>query len=169
MTRRIVVTQGICSVSREEDALMTTVLGSCVATCLHDTAAGIGGMNHFLLSDQEGAADGRAIYGVHAMELLINAMMREGADRRRLRAHIYGGAAVVPGIARDIGAANADFARAYLRAESIEIVRDDTGGRRARRVEFQPAAGRARRVFVEDQPVPIAMRSVPVSNDVEIF
>src|SRR6478735_1131731 len=53
-------------------------------------------MNHFLLGEPENTqmlspADLQC-YGIHAMELLINAMMAVGAKRDRLRAHIDGGA-----------------------------------------------------------------------------
>ena len=31
------------------DEILVTVLGSCVAACIRDPFAGIGGMNHFML------------------------------------------------------------------------------------------------------------------------
>ena len=36
------------------DMLIVTVLGSCVAACIRDRVAGIGGMNHFMLPDSGG-------------------------------------------------------------------------------------------------------------------
>ena len=61
-----------------EDLLVQTTLGSCIAACLWDRVAKVGGMNHFMLP--EGAGDsGR--YGSHAMELLINEMMKRGANK----------------------------------------------------------------------------------------
>ena len=44
---------------------------------------GIGGMNHFMLpDDQDGTASGR--FGAFAMELLINELLKRGARRNAL-------------------------------------------------------------------------------------
>ena len=78
-----------------EDLLVMTTLGSCIAACLWDRHAQIGGMNHFMLP--EGAGDsGR--YGSFAMELLINEMMKRGAAKSRMEAKIFGGGAVIAGL-----------------------------------------------------------------------
>jgi chemotaxis protein CheD len=59
----------------DQPIVITTTLGSCVAACLHDRTAGIGGMNHFMLPDStDGGASGR--FGAFAMELLINEMIK---------------------------------------------------------------------------------------------
>ena len=60
-----------------EDMLIMTTLGSCIAACLWDRNARIGGMNHFMLPDGGGDTSGR--YGSYAMELLINEMIKLGA------------------------------------------------------------------------------------------
>src|ERR1700712_6116538 len=66
-----------------EELLVMTPLGSCIAACLYDRHAKIGGMNHFMLP--EGAGDsGR--YGSYAMELQINEMMKGGATRLAMEA-----------------------------------------------------------------------------------
>ncbi len=83
----------------------TTILGSCVAACLHDPLAGVGGMNHFLLPGDDNEDPGNLRYGVHAMELLINALLGLGAKRDRIEAKLFGGAHVVHNLA-DIGARN---------------------------------------------------------------
>ena len=100
--KRIAIVQGEYRVVTEPHVMITTVLGSCVAVCLQDSVARVGGMNHFLLAEPTpGNVTNRADmqrYGIHAMELLINEMMRHGASRERLRAHLYGGANVVAGL-----------------------------------------------------------------------
>ena len=72
--KRVNIVQGEFFVSVDPDVVITTLLGSCVAACLHDPLARVGGMNHFLLPGQVGAerqpAAERA--GVHLMELLVN-------------------------------------------------------------------------------------------------
>jgi len=145
--RRITIVQGEHCVIGEPDAVLTTILGSCIAVCLHDPVARLGGMNHFLLAEPSGntIVNRRDLqrYGVHAMELLINALMASGADRSRLKAHCYGGAQVVAGLGA-IGSENAAFARRFLQTEGIATAHEDVGGHHARRVEFMPYLGRSR-------------------------
>lgn len=124
--------------------MLVTLLGSCVAACLHDPLAGVGGMNHFLLPGTEQGPGGEsARYGSYAMEVLINALFKLGATRARLQAKVFGGAAVLPGLASgNIGERNAAFVLAYLEAERIALVAQDLGDIVPRRVHFFPATGR---------------------------
>jgi len=170
----ITLIQGDNHVIREEGVVLATILGSCVSACLFDPLARIGGMNHFLLPDPgPGAIDPMSAkgYGVHAMELLINAMMQAGASRSRLRAHLYGGANMIERLGR-IGSANAEFARGFLATEGIELVHEDLEGQQARRVQFIPTEGKARcsRIAIKpdtvEQPLPSAL---PTSGDVDLF
>ncbi len=152
--RRISIVQGENAVVSEPHVMISTLLGSCVAVCLYDPAAKVGGMNHFLLgepgSDHRVAASEMSRYGVHAMELLINGMMKKGAQRSRLQAHLYGGANIVAGLG-SIGSSNAEFARRFMQDEGIAIGHCDLGGRAARKVEFLPHDGRSRCTHVEDR------------------
>lgn len=143
---RITIMQGQARVSAGPRVEMTTVLGSCIATCLYDPSAQVGGMNHFLLAEPNGSGRSDKIdehYGVYLMEVLLNEMLAHGATKNGITAHVYGGAKLHVGMA-DIGSANADFARRFLADERIAIVREDVGGRCARRVDFRPARGMAR-------------------------
>jgi len=167
------VIQGEHAVSGDADTVLTTVLGSCVAACLHDPVRGVGGMNHFLLAD---GADGETVaeeamrYGAYAMEVLINDLMKQGARRERLEAKLFGGAKMIETL-HDVGSANAEFARRFLGDEGIPLVSASLGGRRARRVEFWPATGRARQRAVEDSmEMPAPKGPAPAfGNDVELF
>lgn len=145
--RRHPIVQGEHAVFGEPAVAITTVLGSCISVCLIDPAARVGGMNHFLLGEPTRRAamrpDELQRYGIHAMEVLINAMMAHGADRTRLRAHLYGGADIVPALGR-IGTQNAQFARRFLDTEGIAVTHEDAGGSAARKVEFLPYEGKAR-------------------------
>jgi len=173
------IAQGQRGVSRDPEMMFTTVLGSCVAACLFDPEARIGGMNHFLLAepDEDQYVDAVAAqrYGVHAMELLINEMLQAGADRRRLRGHLYGGANLHAGM-RAIGTSNAEFAIRFLRDEGIPLMARNLGGTSARRVDFQPAHGRARCRIVQDSvadelPRRLSSARFPAvsSGDLELF
>lgn len=124
-----------------EDMLVMTTLGSCIAACLWDRQAKVGGMNHFMLP--EGAGDsGR--YGSYAMELLINEMMKRGASRQTLEAKVFGGGAVISGMNTiNVGERNTQFVLEYLKTERIPIVSKDVLDIYPRKVCFLPASGKA--------------------------
>jgi chemotaxis protein CheD len=172
--RRIAIIQGEQSVIAEPGVIISTLLGSCVAVCLQDPVARIGGMNHFLLAEPEGqavlSATDQQRYGVHAMELLINGMMQHGAVRSRLRGHLYGGASIIAGLGA-IGSRNAAFARTFMEMEGIAIGRCGLGGKFARKVEFMPYEGRVRSYVLSDAPPPpIASQPVAASSgELELF
>lgn len=123
-----------------EDTVLVTVLGSCVAACLRDKERGICGMNHFMLPATDAAAAAihmPARFGVHAMELLINDMLKLGARREALEAKIFGAGTVLDGMTlAKIGEKNAEFVREYLANEHIPVVAEDLCGRHARKVYF---------------------------------
>ncbi len=125
----------------DQDILIMTTLGSCIAACLWDREAKVGGMNHFMLP--EGDADsGR--YGSFAMELLINEMMKRGATRSTMEAKVFGGGQVVEGMNKmNIGERNTAFVIEYLKTERIPIVSKDVLGPHPRKVCFLPASGKA--------------------------
>ena len=166
--RRIAVIQGQYEVScGDSDCCMTTVLGSCISVCMLDPVAGAGGMNHFLLGDSRPGEGVSASYGVNAMELLINGLLKLGADRGRLHAHVHGGARMLAGLS-DVGARNADFAIGFLRREGIGVIGQSLGGRRARRVDFWPASGLVRESFVRETEVAPPQPRIR-SGTVELF
>ena len=126
-----------------EDLLIMTTLGSCIAACLWDRRARIGGMNHFLLPEGAGA-DTSGRYGSIAMELLINEMMKLGAHRSSLEAKVFGGGQVVSGMtSMHVGERNTTFVLDYLKAERIPVISKDVLGVYPRKVCFLPASGKA--------------------------
>ena len=129
-----------------EDTVIVTVLGSCVAVCLRDPLKKIGGMNHFLLpsdgSSSITSVSESARYGVYAMELLINQMLKLGADRRRLEAKIFGGGNVLKGFTGfNVGERNVEFTMDYLNAEHIPVLASDLLDIYPRKVYFSPDTG----------------------------
>ncbi|MEI6003334.1 chemoreceptor glutamine deamidase CheD [Paraburkholderia bengalensis] len=129
-----------------EDMVLVTVLGSCVAACIQDRTAGIGGMNHFMLPDDGAdvaqAASDSMRYGAYAMEVLINELIKAGGRRERFEAKVFGGAAVLAGMTTmNIGDRNSAFVRRYLALEKIRIVAEDLEGTHPRKVAFMPRTG----------------------------
>jgi chemotaxis protein CheD len=178
-SKRVHIIQGEYKVVDDPDVVLVTILGSCVAACLRDPVAGVGGMNHFLLPGSGGAvtSGGDATrYGVHLMELLINGLLKQGARRDRLEAKIFGGAKTIASFS-NVGEQNAAFATQFLKDEGIPIVGSSTGGEHGRKLEFWPLSGRARQypltgaetqktVALEQRPV---RAPKPVETSIEFF
>ena len=130
-----------------ENIVLTTVLGSCVSACVRDSAAGIGGMNHFMLPDEAdpSSRDVAAAmrYGAYAMDVLLNELFKGGAKRERLEAKVFGGGAVLANMTMlNIGERNADFVLRYLEGERVRITAQDLRGKLPRRINFFPLTGR---------------------------
>ena len=165
--RLLYIAQGEEAVSSSDGVVISTVLGSCVSICLWDEDVGVGGMNHLLLPELASDAGALNSVGAIAMERLINRMVREGADRRRLRAKLFGGGSMLSGLT-DIGARNARFGRNYLVREAIPCEAESTGGEKARRIKFWPSTGRVRQRFVEEAPA-LKPAKDPEFHEVELF
>ncbi len=142
------VHQGDCHVSAMQNVTFSTVLGSCIAACVRDTQAKVGGMNHFLLAEQSGSAKDRfgasARYGAYAMEELINMVLKKGTGlKQNLEIKVFGGGKINSAL-NDVGASNIVFVHKFLSDEGYKIASEDMGGNFARRVLFSPTSGRAR-------------------------
>ncbi|WP_228124526.1 chemoreceptor glutamine deamidase CheD [Glaciimonas soli] len=135
----------------DKEMLLTTVLGSCIAVCMSDRIAGVGGMNHFMLPDLEQRSDdGKPSpvptrdmrYGTYAMQVLLEQLMKAGAQRERLEVKVFGGGAVLDNMrALNIGERNSEFILRYLRNVGIPVAAQDLGGNFPRRVLYFPKSG----------------------------
>ena len=156
----VYVAQGEYQTTDQDHVLLSTVLGSCVAACIWDPEAKLGGMNHFLLANSSESDKAKSLrFGVHAMEMLINDLLKKGARRSGLRAKLFGGANMASNLG-DIGASNARFAKQFLATEDIPCVAESLGGTNARRVLFRPSLGHVRQMIVEsgdfvERPAPV--------------
>jgi chemotaxis protein CheD len=127
-----------------EPTAITTVLGSCVAVCLHDPDARVGGMNHFLLPHQV-ERERSPRFGSCAVPALIEAVVRAGASRGALVAKVFGGASVLGALrsGRNLGGENVQLALRLLEEERIPILDRDVGGTRGRKVVLLADEGTA--------------------------
>ncbi len=166
----------------KEDVVLSTVLGSCVAACIWDRVAKIGGMNHFMLPNADSShiltgPSGR--YGVFAMEQLINELIKRGAAKTNLEAKVFGGASALRGRSiLNVGERNATFVLQFLKTEGIRVVSQDLLDVYARRVAFFPTTGRAlcKRLNKTDGLLAAAeeqyfarINTTEVAGDVELF
>lgn len=130
--------------SSDEDIIIQTVLGSCISVCLYTDSMNVGGMNHFMLPGKFEERDigmsksGR--YGMYAMELLINDLMKKGLNKSELKAKVFGGANMLNLTHEqlNIGKNNILFIKEYLHEENIRIISGDIGKNFARTVLFFP-------------------------------
>jgi chemotaxis protein CheD len=173
--QKVYLVQGEFRVSNVDGLVVSTTLGSCVASCLYDPYARVGGINHFLLPHGESFEGPDAIrYGAHSMELLINGMLHAGAHKSRLVAKLFGGARLSDHLP-DVGGANVAFAERFLRHEGIACLGGSTRGGHARKVEFWPESGRVRQRELRsvDRNVLRAERQVrapaPEAGSIEFF
>jgi len=128
-----------------EEAVLTTVLGSCVSACIRDPDSGIGGMNHFMLPNKEGGGaqdkESAGRYGAHAMEFLIEGILRLGGQRDNLEAKLFGGGKIVEGMS-DVGQRNIEFVHDYLSDMGVVIAAEDLGLAFPRKINYFVPSGR---------------------------
>jgi chemotaxis protein CheD len=126
--------------SSRTPVVITTILGPCAAVCLYDSVNKIGGMNHILLPGDCPAkiGNGDSRYGINAMELLINQMMKLGANRYKLTAKVFGGASILSTISSEfcMGMRNIEFVVDFLLTEKIPILNYNFGGVDSRRIYY---------------------------------
>lgn len=132
----VTIHPGELYVTRKSEVIHT-LLGSCVAACLYDEENRVIGMNHFMLvtdrNSQGKVADssGSDYYGVNAMDHLVNAMRRQGAELKNLKSKIFGAGNVLKFSevenSNNIGTANREFILNYMNRKRIPIVASSLG------------------------------------------
>ena len=127
------------------DELIYTVLGSCISITLFDEKNKFGGMNHFMFANtnKDGLADDglQGRYGEYAIKLLLEELLKHGADRKSLTAKVFGGSNVFnlpPDAGIQVGDMNIKFAFDYLKKEQIPVVASDIAGIYPRKIFFDP-------------------------------
>lgn len=167
--KTINITQGEFQISNDPNVVLSTVLGSCVSVCLFDDQTGVGGMNHFLLPGTADSNAGDVKYGVHAMELLINGLLKRRAQRNLLVAKVFG-AATMSGAHSGIGTSNGEYAIDFLQKEGINVASQSLGGTNARRLKFQPTTGRVQQYLVPFDTAPQPVKPAPKpADDITMF
>ncbi|MEH6404585.1 MAG: hypothetical protein V7750_14495 [Sneathiella sp.] len=165
-----------------EDEMLVTVLGSCVTACIRDPKTGFGGMNHFMLPSSEDGKWGKTAaamrYGNHAMETLINELLKSGCAKNELEIKVFGGGNVSSSKVK-IGTQNGKFVLNYLQHEELDHEAADLGGPYARRIHFFPATGIVQRLLLrrkgdtallnDEAAYEKRIRSQPVQGEIELF
>ncbi|MEZ5934255.1 MAG: chemoreceptor glutamine deamidase CheD [Alphaproteobacteria bacterium] len=159
----VMVLPGRHYVTGSADEMIVTLLGSCVAACIRDPILAVGGLNHFLLPESDTGqwgktADAAMRYGNHAMETLINDIIKLGGARSRLEVKVFGGARVIEGASTlSVGQRNVEFVQNYLKNEGLNVAATHLGGTLPRRIHYFPMTGR------------VQMRQMQRSADRDLF
>jgi chemotaxis protein CheD len=130
------------------DTIVTHALGSCIAVCIWDKAAGVGGLLHFLLPDAainpDRAKTQPATFADSGLPILFQAAYALGLDKKRCRIRLVGGAEVasVGGLTSlKVGKRNLIAARNILWRNGLLIEAEETGGTIARSVALRLSDG----------------------------
>lgn len=140
--RRCVVGIGDFAVSNDRDSqIVTHALGSCVAICLWDARAGVGGLIHLLLPDSRinptRARHQPAAFADTGIPLLFRTAHEYGVNRKRCVVRLVGGADVSGLTVRtddSIGPRNIAAARSLLRGLGVSVHSAAVGGTAPRTV-----------------------------------
>lgn len=142
LERRHYLYPGTIFVHRQSH-LVTTVLGSCVAVCLWNQTAQLGGINHYLLPLWNGEGLPTPKYGNVAIDKLVEKVRACSSPDDTLIAKVFGGASMwekTEGLLA-VGQRNIEFALETLETLRIPIVSRDLGGHQGRKVIFNSGDG----------------------------
>ena len=132
---------------------VSTVLGTCVAVCLHDTKLNIGGINHYMLPLWNGEGLASPKYGNIAIEKLLDKMYQLGSDKKNLVAKVFGGKEAEDETVSvfNIGKRNFELALEKLKKEEIKIVSQSIGGQFGRKLLYSTDTGEVLMKYIKPQ------------------
>ncbi|AMW32050.1 chemotaxis protein CheD [Fervidobacterium islandicum] len=142
MKKKVIIGIGEWAVEKNPAILVTLGLGSCVGVCIRDPVAKVGGMVHVMLPDSGGRPTNTpGKFADTGVNLVVEELMKMGASRSRLEAKIAGGASMFQS-AMDIGARNVEAVKTALQRNGIRLLAEDTGGNKARSIEYDIETGK---------------------------
>lgn len=134
----------------DQNEIISTVLGSCIAICLHDVKLKIGGMIHYLLplTSKKKNLIKPLNFGDKSFDFLVNGLIKKGSMERDLVAKVFGGANMISsGIENNVGELNILYAKKILKKRNIKILSEDVGGVLSRKIFFFPGKNK---VFLKE-------------------
>lgn len=157
--------------STTDDIIISTILGSCISVALFDARHFVGGLNHFMLPFPKRSElepySANSKYGVNAMELLINDILKKGGEKRALRAKVFGGSTVLD-LEREatinIPKMNIDFVFNFLETERVPVDSYSVGGALPRKILFFPREQRVLMKFSKASIVGLERREAQYSH-----
>lgn len=126
----------------EEETLITTVLGSCVALVLHNARTGMAGLSHAMLPQSNTAKDGYHFVD-RAFHHLLDQFIAAGISPDEIKTQLFGGADMFkegqsqPGVGRK----NIAAAHSILKHYNLKPAICNTGGLQSRKLIFYTESG----------------------------
>ncbi|MGA2231014.1 MAG: chemotaxis protein CheD [Tepidisphaeraceae bacterium] len=132
--------------SSPQDVLLTYSLGSCIGVALYDRVAKVAGLLHYQLptaaADPQRASEKPLMYADTGMRILMELMLRDGAEKHRMQVHLAGGANMLNDRGLfDIGRRNHASIRKILWQNGMLINAEHVGGTAPRNMEISVADG----------------------------
>ena len=146
------------AVAKAPERLCCLGLGSCVAVFLHDPVAKIGGVVHVLLPRAPKGHPADAKYADSGIRMLLDKLVAKGADRRRVRAKLVGGAQMFTDLSlemSEIGRENVLQSRKTLAELGIRVVAQEVEGSKGRSAYYSMEDGSVtvRTAFTDDRTI----------------
>ncbi len=141
MGNKIIIGIGEYAVANNPSIIITLGLGSCVGVCVRDKRNRIGGMIHVMLPEAKDKLKKMSKYADPGIKLMIDEMVKKGANLRNFEAKIAGGASMFQTKGFDVGKRNVEKTKEVLRSLHIPLIAEDTGKNRARSIEFHIETG----------------------------
>jgi chemotaxis protein CheD len=132
--------------SADGDSIITYSLGSCIGVSLYDATKRVAGLLHFQLPtatmDAVRAKEAPLMFADSGLSKLIDMMVVAGADKKRLKCKIAGGAKMLESASTfDIGKRNHTSIRKALWQAGILLDSEDCGGSTPRTMTIQVSDG----------------------------
>ncbi|MDE1831972.1 MAG: chemotaxis protein CheD [Thaumarchaeota archaeon] len=146
----IEIKMGGLEIITDETKELKTFVGSCVAICLFDLVSKVAGMAHIILPKK---SDGMQFtgkndigkYADEALSYMVDNMIHKGADPKRIKAKMAGGATIFAHESEtnlfNVGPKNIAFLKEILEENNIPLVSEDTGENFGRWVRFNLRSG----------------------------
>ena len=144
----VVIGIGDCQVAKDPNStLVTYALGSCIAVMIHDPVAGVGGLLHFMLPesslDPAKAERNPCMFADTGIPLLFRSAYQLGADKKRLRVTVAGGAQMMDTQGTfNIGKRNCLAMRKILWKAGVLVEAEYLGGVVSRTVRLEVRTGK---------------------------
>jgi chemotaxis protein CheD len=144
----IIVGVADCQLSDDSQNVLTTcALGSCIGIAIYDPVAKVGGILHFMLPESSknalDAGKSPYMFADTGIPLLFQEAYKKGADKKRLRVRVAGGARLLDenGVF-NIGQRNCLAMRKVFWKGGVMVHGEETGGKVARTMRLEMESGR---------------------------
>jgi chemotaxis protein CheD len=136
---------------------LRTILGSCVGICIYDPKSKIGGLSHIMLPSSKKPSSNLRKYADTAIPLMIDEMIKMGADRNRMVAKLAGGATMFKhsdnSLMGEIGKNNISSVKEILNSLKIPILSEEVGGDYGRTIDFFLETGELKIKTIGREPI----------------